>query len=469
MYKDDPYVLLHSIKALKNLQKKEEWDLGQEWLGKLHSFVTSLENKDYYQGYERADDDGVVNGTSNNELDQSGGGNSSTSSFSQTIDVTSAYTTMIRLIARLRGTKGLAADACGVLNRMHRVHDVFLNGLEPNAACTDSSNHGDVGYPPKRIASIHIRSNVYNLVLSLYKDSKNAEDATRAVELLQRMVDAGKKEPADRGGVPLPTEQSFEYTIMSLANMSNADRAFNEAERLITVMQEQKHLESSVAAYNAFITVCNKQLFGKIQLYDKALEILDKMNQLGKSNPGVLPNPETLALVMKACSLSDHTDHQQVLDTATNLFSQLKEKEPSEKSSVALTDRAYYYMMNCVENHMIGDSDAKKERIQELFSEACQRGLCSANVLSQFRNSVSEEDYRLTVGNGRLADHWIANITGPRALYTDGSKGGAGKNARRKGKSTSDWAKKTKAKESERVARKNEKKTKKTVKKMSAA
>jgi hypothetical protein len=52
-------------------------------------------------------------------------------------------------------------------------------------------------------------------------------------------------------------------------------------------------------------------------------------------------------------------------------------------------------------------------------------------------------------------------------LYTDGSKGGAGKNARRKGKSTSDWTKKAKAKESERVARKNDRKTKK--KKLNAA
>ena len=233
-------------------------------------------------------------------------------------------------------------------------------------------------------------------------------------------------------------------------------------------MEEQTHLESSVAAYNAFIFVCNKQLFGKAQLYDKALAILDMMTELGKSNPGVLPNPETLALVMKACSLSGHNDHQKVLDTASKLFSQLKEKEPSEQSNVALTDRAYYYMMNCVENHTIEDTDAKKERIQELFSEACQRGLCSANVLSLFRKSVSEEDYHLTVGRGRLADNWIANITGPRALYTDGSKGGAGKNARRKGKSTSDWSKKTKAKASQRAAKKDEKKATKYQKKMSS-
>ena len=460
MYKDDPYVLLHSIKALKNLQKKEEWDLGHEWLGKLHSFVTSVENIEYFQENERADAEGLVN-DARNDLNQP--------SFTQTIDVTSAYTTMIRLISRLRGAKGVAADACNVLNQMHQVHFVSVNGIEPDTSYSDDSNHADTVCPPRRIASIDIRPNVYNLLLSMYRDSKSADDAAKAVNLLQRMVDAGRKAPEDRGGVPLPTELSFEVTIMSLAHMENADRAFNEAERLIGLMQEQKHLESSVAAYNAFIVVCNKQLFGKTQLYDKALDILEKMNRLGKSNPGVLPNPETLALVMKACALSEHTDHQRVLDTASKLFSQLKDQEPSDKSNVALTDRAYYYMMNCVETHMIDEFDTKKERIQELFSEACQRGLCSANVLAQLRKSVPEKDYNLTVGHGRLADHWIANITGPRALYTDGSKGGAGKNARRKGKSTSDWAKKAKAKESLRAARKNDKRPKKTMSKVNAA
>ena len=111
-------------------------------------------------------------------------------------------------------------------------------------------------------------------------------------------------------------------------------------------------------------------------------------------------------------------------------------------------------------------SNAKKERIKELFSEACQRGLCSANVLAMFRNSVSKKDFHLTVGEGRLADHWIANITSPRALYTDGSTGGAGKNARRKGKSTSDWVKKKKVKESDRETKRKDKHAKQFWKKM---
>jgi hypothetical protein len=65
------------------------------------------------------------------------------------------------------------------------------------------------------------------------------------------------------------------------------------------------------------------------------------------------------------------------------------------------------------------------------------------------------------VGKGRLADHWIANIKGPRALYTDGSSGGAGKHARRKGKSTSNYMKRQKEKDNKRTERKDDKKKKK--------
>jgi len=248
--------------------------------------------------------------------------------------------------------------------------------------------------------------------------------------------------------------------------MADGERALDEAERLIKLMQDQEYIESSVIAYNAFIVVCNRQLFGKSLLYDKALDILDRMNELGKTNPIMLPNPETLALVMKSCALSEHKDKKKVLETASKLFLRMKENETDEKSNVSLTDRAYYYMMKCVDMYSNKDPDAKMEQIQELFSEACQRGLCSANVLACFRSCVSEEDYRLTVGQGRLADHWIANIKGPRALYTDGSKGGANKNARRKGKSTSDWVKKSKAREVERETMRNDKKAKKSFKKV---
>lgn len=444
MWKDDPYVLFHSIKALKNLGRDEERAKGHQWLGKLHKFVTSPENKDYFQEESVIDQ---VEGDHQTE---------EKTAKSETIDVTSAYTVMIRLMARLRGADGVAAGGRKVLDQMHDVRHIFENGLVEDA--------DDTGITKNRIASIAIRSNAYNLVLGLYRDSKKEDDATKAMELLQRMVDAATQESDDRGGVPLPTEQSYEFAIGSLQHMSDGEKAIEEAERLIQSMQEP-----SVDAYNALVNVCIRKLFAKPQLYHKAMEILDKMNEMGKTSPGVMPNPETLALVMKACSLSEHEDHEKVLDAASDLFFQLKEQEPNEQSAVALTDRAYYNMMKCVDMHLTKDPDAKKELIETLFSEACERGLCSAHILTFFRNNVSKEEFRLTVGEGRLADNWIANIKGPRALYTDGSTGGADKHARRKGKSTSNWVKKQHDKESQKDTRRKDKKAKKFFKKMKAS
>lgn len=358
---------------------------------------------------------------------------------------------------------------------MHGVQEVFANGLTTPESPTPSANGvgenegTEAASQQNSIARVDIRANAYNLVLGLHRDSKKASDSLKALELLQRMVEAGNRAPGERQGVPMPTEQSFEYTIMSMANRSDGEKAIQEAERLIQLMDDKNDLKSSVAVYNAFIIMCNKQLFGKAQLYDKALDILEKMNERSKTNPGAAPTSETLALIMKACSLSEHKDHDRVLATATQLFSQLEAQETGAKSALALTDRAYFYMLKCVDACLSDDAAAKKDRVEELFSAACQRGLCSANVLTMFRNSVSKEDYHLTVGKGRLADEWLANITGPRALYTDGSKGGAGKNARRKGKSTSEWARKTKAKETERIAKSKDKKAKKFFKKMRAS
>ena len=485
LYKDDPYVLFHSIKSLKNLQIKDQWELGHDMLDRLHNFVTNSNNVGYSLG------DGKV-----------------------IPDVTAAYTTMIRLMARLHGKDGVSAKARGVLDRMHVVQDILVNGMEEDSmqsttttaaavmttdeydvehsklvddsavtysgkyklidmsdlGTTSSNTSTDADYNPKKVASIDINTKAYNLILGLYKDSKNDEDATRAIELLQRMVDAGGKKEAHegRGGVPLPNEQSFELTILSLVNMSDSDKAIEEAERLIQMMQDQEYLNNvTVDFYNAFIIVCNRQLFGKAELYDKALSILDRMNEGSKINPKVTPTPETVALVMKACSLSEHENHKKVLKTASNLFNQLKEQETDDKSALALSDRAYYNMMKCVDMYLIEEESdnnaggAKLNMIEELFSEACQRGLCSADVLAFFRKSVSEEEYKLTVGKGRLADNWIANIKGPRALFTDGSSGGAGKNARRKGKSTSNYMKKQKEQNSKRTERKDDKKKKK--------
>jgi len=439
VYNDDPYVLFHSIKSLKNLQIEQERELGNKWIQKLHKFVTSNENKGYLAHKpEPADND------EREEHDDDG--NNSTGH--TTIDVTSAYTAVIRLLAKLRGTKGVAHDARNILDLMHKVHFINEHGFKV-----------DEGFEDERIASIDIRTNAYNLVLGLYRDSKDEKDSMKAVDLLQKMVDAGNKPWSERNGVPLPNEQSFEYAILALSHMTDSKKAIQVAELLLTLMEGQDFIEPTIAVHNAYLKLCINQLHGTHELYDKAQEIFGKLKQMRELSP----NSETMALVIKACSVSDREDHDEVLAKATEIFSQLATQEITENSALALTDGAYFHMMKCVHSYMNND-DAKKERIAELFSEACQRGMCSANVLSIFRNSVTDEEYRLTVGKGRLADKWIQNVTSPLAQkvrYTDGTKGGKDKHAQRKGKSTSGWVKKQKVRGATIEARRKEKQAKK--------
>lgn len=464
---NDPYVLLHSIKALRNLQIDEERKKGDEWLTKLHEFVTDPDNKDYFAeddkmkrvhsnmctwNDERAGVD-VKNPSHPTENDVATNLNEMSPTKTSQIDVTSAYMTLIRLLARLRGEKSAAADARRVLNRMHEVHKLMMIGSKDNVDDTVGS-----------IAFIDIRSNAYNLVLGLYKDSKVTDDATNAVELLGRMIEATKKKEEERNGVPLPTHESFEYTILSLAKMNDSSAAIKDAERLITLMEETEDLGRSIIVYNALLTLCSKVFYDKSELYDKAMEILGKLNETSKLYPALAPTPETMSLIIKACALSQRDDHDVVFGTANTIFTELIAQEDDERSSLVVTDSCYYHMMRCVKIHMPGDADTRKERLEELFSQACRRGLCSSAILTFYRNNSSEEDYRLTVGKGRLADSWIANVTSPRALYTDGSSRGAGKNARRAGKSTSNWAKKQQLKEAQRKANKDSKRVRKLLK-----
>ena len=435
VYNNDPYVLFHSIKALKNFQIEQERDLGNKWLQKLHKFVTSSENVGYLVAKTENIDNCDENDKEDNRIE--------VSSDQPTIDVTSAYTTVIRLLAKLRGTKGAAHEASNVLDLMHTVHSINNSGFK-----VDDDVESD------RIASVDIRSNAYNLVLGLYRDSKDEAYALKAVNLLQKMVDAGDKPVNERRGVPIPNDQSFEYAVLALSHMSDREKAIQVAELLLTLMPQP-----SINVQNAYLKLCNNVLHGTPELFDKALEILARLKQ----RHDISPNPETMALIIKACSVSDREDHDEVLAKANEIFSQLESQEVTEKSALALTDGAYFHMMKCVHNYM-DNEEAKKERIEDLFSEACQRGMCSANVLSIFRNSVSEEEYRLTVGKGRLAEKWIENVTSPLAQkvrYTDGSKGGKGKHAQRKGKSTSGWEKKQKEREAAIAMRRKDKQAKK--------
>ena len=133
------------------------------------------------------------------------------------------------------------------------------------------------------------------------------------------MVDAGSKPVNERNGVPIPNDQSFEYAILALSHMTDRGKAIQVADLLLTLMEGQDFMEPSIAVHNAYLKLCNNILHGTPELFDKAQEFLGKLQQ----RPDVSPNPETMALVIKACSVSEREDHEEVLATATEIFSQL--------------------------------------------------------------------------------------------------------------------------------------------------
>ena len=425
LHRDDPYVLFHCIKSIKTFNIAAMMTKGYEWLGILHEFVVDPKNAGYF-------------GSGDGDADES---------TPQSIDVTSAYLHVIRLTARLRDSSpGAASKARDVLDKMHEVYRLSNSGHERS---------GEASAIPA-VATVDIRYNAYNLVLGLYRDSRNAGDSSKALDLIQRMMDSRTSSTDNPIGVPLPTVDSFVYTVLALGNMKDSSKAIQEAERLIDLLEVDESLGASVAVYNAYLTLLNKAYHGQEILLDKAMATLATMNEKSKTNSSVKPDSETVALVMKACSISRHSDRGRILSEVSQLFNKMLEQEPNDKSHEYMTDYIYFNKMKSTELYEL-DSDVKRERIETLFSEAAGRGLVSAAVLSVLRGAVSAKDFELTVGKGRLPEHWTANCVGPRALYTDGSMGGEGKLTSRKGKSSSRIGKQKKA-HAERARRAKERK-----------
>jgi hypothetical protein len=169
----------------------------------------------------------------------------------------------------------------------------------------------------------------------------------------------------------------------------------------------------------------------------------------------------TWALMLRACAADDGDNINRIerMEVAESIYNELimdDDYDDNDNVKNKINDKCFFYMMKCITNNT-NDSDSDsdsanttKEQIKGVFQQACKGGFVSADVLQMLRLTMSEEEFEDIVGDGRLADDWVVNVTSGVALYTDGSTGGEGKNARRKGKSTTDWAKKQRVK-SERI------------------
>lgn len=455
VHRNDPFVLMASLKGLRNYRKKEEMELGEHWASRLFAFVTDPANREYCGSTAQksqpvrsasADDASQTNDEDVNQavdIEESSSAESKREAF---VNCSPSFTKHIRELAKLRG--GDITTAAMARNTLDRMHEI---AMDENSAS---------------IASVDIGENAYNLVIGLYRDSKDEGHATEAVYLLDEMISSWKAKVNDLPAAtdrkdkntPFPSAQTFKYCIESLAYAEDDITLLTESKRLLDeyeLMCDKGDIEPATKPYNATLESLVKRMRHDPQLLSRVTEVVARMNEMAERFRNIEPDVFSASMVLQACSYvtGDGNDKSSAFKTAEGTFEELEQSELTGNEEHKMTDKCYFHMMRCVTNLCL-DQEDKQERIKKLFTRACSKGLCSADILKIFRNLVSEDDFIATVGSGRLADNWVANVRSGKALYTDGTTGGIGKNARRKGKSTSDWAKKQRRKEEERQHRK---------------
>ena len=471
--RDDPFFLMHSIKSVKNFQRREEADLVDDWFDRLHGFVLNPPNEQISKGSDDGNDNPDVSDVQNGDHRSM-----------QAIDLTGTYTSIIRGYVKLRKEPSAGEKAWVALQRMQD-----LSALSESKIT---------------IATVDLKIKPFNLFLGSPNDAHGTNHENlilaRKVSLLDTLIDSAKKgstrptesqspslsSSSSTFSFPLPNEQSFVGCIKALSSLKNPEKIAKEAERIVTAYEsliEDHIIPSSPKVHNAIIELYI-DTFGKDKsasigsLLSICVAVSKRMEGLASSHPDIAPDIFTRTLFLKACSIDDHNPETRLerYEKAEQIMKVLERENTgkadddhdnmegdSSKLKSKLNDKCYFYMMKCVSN-TISDPEEKRGKIIDLFKKATDGGFVSADVLKILRTNTTNEIYTDIVGNGRLADRWVENVTSGLALYTDGTTGGAGKNARRKGKSTSNWMRKQSDRKNAMQSRNDSKMEKKRLK-----
>lgn len=378
LVKDDPHLLMHSIKSITKFT--EDQTKLKEWLRQLYSFS---------MGKVRTTKVG----------------------YDEKIDLTGTYNSALRGLVK----EGQIDLALKTLRNMQEICDSI-----------DAENATDL----ENQVNIELKTNAYNLILGSCRTQK---DVIIAIELLNEMnIETSKR------SIPLPDDQSFALVIKSLSLMTDMNAAQALADRFMTQYESRvrdKKIRPSVVVHNAYMNLIINRFGHRKDLVSKCDVLIDRMTKISNQ---IRPDSITWNLLLKACAndcLRDPHKQQETLLYAKTIFDQMRAGTKGE-----LNDISFQHMMKCVSS--IEDPEERTKEIKDLFSEASKHGFVSAKVLRLLKQNVSDKDFTSIVGNGRLADNWLANVTSTIVRYTDFTNGGANKHARRKGKSTSNWAKK---------------------------
>lgn len=455
----DPFLLIHSLKTkslFQELHKPRQANACRQWLEQLHELVLR------YAGVVE-DTPGKHNDADEIVLPDT------------PLDLTGTYMTCLRGYAkasRINTGSGGYKQAFRTLRKMEQLKLILFKQSDR----------------ARRAFHIDVPPNAYELVLSSCVAAKNSSSALTLIKemlkndrrVLQDAVDTQEKYSRVSEKSFANVFQSLKQDLPSQVNIESAEWLLEELIKFYTHVP--KTSAPTLAPVHALLDLYCKWYSNDPTLINRVKIILQKMTDLSveKGQETLKPDIKCKVMLLKACSLAKEDHYDESLSVARETFA-LIEKEDKRAKVPLMSDEVYYYYMKAllprghsntqivdpnrqefltllskVENPADNESgsdvtsdDVSDEtfgngnvELVELFKTCCKKGLVSANVLNVLRRSIKDEEFKSLVGTGRLADQWVRNVTSAKALYTDGTKGGQGKHAKRKGKSTSDWKKK---------------------------
>jgi hypothetical protein len=512
----DPFLLIHSLKTKslhQQLHRQRQAVACRTWLEQLHAIAL-----------EHADNGKKAVGQNKHNGEEPASVQDSSTSVGDTVpatplDLTGTYMTALRGYAR----------ASRIPNGFGGYKQAFrtLRKIEHLDQLSKKSEQARQAY------QIELKPNTYELILSCCIASKHPGSALSLMKELvakhkQATLDSFSNENISDQS-PL-SETCFAHALQSMKHGEPTDENLKAGvqwllEEMISFYasgaddSDKDSSTPSPVAFHALLDLYCKWYSQDATLMSRVQSVIQQMKELAKTAnvESLKPDVKAKALVLKACSLAKNTHPEESMAVARSTLDSLEEEEKQLKQNL-MTDEVYYYYMKCImpkdeaiqtvadsgkgdffkllsqvettfddgddedegeegnseeeasENERgASDPDEQASEIVHVFRACAKRGLVNSNVLSVLRSSLSDQDYTKIVGNGRLPSHWVRNVTSGKALYTDGKMGGAGKNARRKGKSTSDWKKKQQTKEENLHEKIAKKRVKKAVKQMNAS
>ena len=402
--KDDIFILMHSIKSIKNVKKDETLVTG--WFDRLHSKIIHQSKEEDAWKAEDA------------------------------IDLSGTYTSILRGYAR----ENQVQSASQILKKMHEIHDIVSQRNQNDEFISQ--------------ANIEIKPNAYNLVIGSCEGEKYVP---LAMKLLNEMIESPSNTINNdklSSYIPPPDDQSFALVLKKLYYMSDMNAAktigdtyLSQYEKLV----QKQMLSPSPNVHNAYMELLIKHFGHHEDLLSMCNAVINRMSNIVDEKK----DTTTWNLLLKACTSNNVEKNvekrEERIKIAQKIFNNMEEGVKGE-----LSDQSFQYLMQCY-SLFIDDDEDKKLKIIGSFKLSSKLGFVSAGVLKQLKCNVSEEEFTEIVGSGRLVNDWLTNVTTKTVQYTDFTNGGANKHARRKGKSTSNWARQQRQRTAKIQSRKSSK------------